>query len=95
MTDYSERIPAAIARAKEGVQIHERTICASHDGSCVGCVQNAAVGPLAPVLAEALWGLHVRDFAVHVGEHDCAGNEYGPCQALAAFCEKMEGLSHD
>ncbi len=81
MTDYSKRIPAAIARGKEHLPEPNP-----------GCLWPNEVEVAA---VDALWGLHVIAFAVHVGEHDCAGNEYGPCQALAAFCEKMEGLNDD
>ncbi len=87
MTDYSKRIPAAIARGKELLE--------GRDGwfPQLPLSEPLTAGEVAAV--DALWGLHVIAFAVHVGEHDCAANEYGPCQALAAFCEKVEGLNHD
>ncbi len=85
MPDYSERIPAAIAKGKEGARIHTRTTCASYDDSCVGCVQNAAVGPLAPVLAEAL---HKTYRALNAE----SGEEHWP-DALIDFVEKIERLS--
>ncbi len=82
MTNWSERIPATIARGKEHLPEPNP-----------GCLWPNE-GELA--LAEALWMLHVQVFAMTASKtHDCAGNEYGPCQALVAFCEKMEGLSHD
>ncbi len=90
-TDYSERIPAAIAKGKEW--LGDRTwritwVSALSDYVCL------TAGEVA--LAEALWMLHVRDFAMTASKtHDCSANEYGPCQALAAFCEKMEGLNDD
>ncbi len=86
MTDYSERIPAAIAKGKEKLAGYEYLLVPPHEG---GTVTEFTVvitaGEVA--LADALWGEFGDDIMGDPGTCD------RPLEALVAFTEKIEGLS--
>ncbi len=87
MTDYSERIPAAIAKGRELTR-NLRGLHLIGERMVDGVVQPGTVLTAGEVaLAEAL---HKTYRALNAE----SGEEHWP-DPLIAFCEKMEGLNHD
>ncbi len=94
MTDYSERIPAAIAKGKEKLEGYEIVVVPPHTG---GNDTRLTVGLTAGevALADLGWKNWQSWNAMrHRSDSPLPGNEPIPAE-LIAYCEKIERLSHD
>ena len=88
MTDYSERIPAAIADGERLLDAGEYVLIPPHiGGNDTKLTLVLTAGEVAAM--RALWENPPQQHA-----QDATGS-CNWCQALRAFTEKMEGLSND
>ena len=91
MTDWSERIPAAIANAERLLGDDEYVLVAPHiGGNDTKLTFVLTAGELA--LAEALWDVLTFDTTDEMNEQFFAYGAALGAKALIAFCERMEAL---